>query len=112
MTGSPNPKPSPLEQREIRMIQTAPTRKKEAKVSEPYLAEFESFEKFVSGSSPVWLRAIRTAGIAHFAELGFPTLQHEEWRFTNVAPIVKFPFKPATRSFYNGVAAREIAPFT
>ncbi len=31
---------------------------------------------------------------ARFAELGFPTLEHEDWRFTNLAPILALPFKP------------------
>ena len=94
------------------MIETAPLITKEVKVSEPDLAQFEDFEKAVSGTSPAWLRTIRTAGIAHFAELGFPTTKHEEWRFTNVTPIAKFPFKPATRACHNGVVAAEIASFT
>jgi len=37
---------------------------------------------------------LRQGGFARFAELGFPTLQHEDWRFTNVAPIAKLPFQP------------------
>ena len=41
-----------------------------------------------------WLFPLRKAGLARFAELGFPTLRHEDWRFTNVAPIAKLPFKP------------------
>ena len=58
----------------------------------PYLEKFEQFEKGAKG--PAWVLAARKAGISHFAELGFPTLQDEDWRFTNVAPIARLPFKP------------------
>ena len=43
---------------------------------------------------PAWLLPLRKAGMARFAELGFPTLHDEDWRFTNVAPLAKLPFKP------------------
>ncbi|HXG48056.1 MAG TPA: Fe-S cluster assembly protein SufD [Methylomirabilota bacterium] len=82
------------------------------KESDPYSAVFEPFEKDVSPNTPPWLRALRSAGIAHFSELGFPTPEDEEWRFTNMAPLATFPFRPVTRALQNGVAAREIEPFT
>ena len=39
-----------------------------------------------------WLRKVRAAGFARFSEQGFPTTHDEEWRFTNVAPIVRSKF--------------------
>lgn len=62
--------------------------------TDPYLKAFERFEQAGAGAQPPWLFPLRKAGIARFAELGFPTLKHEDWRFTNVAPIAKLPFKP------------------
>jgi Fe-S cluster assembly protein SufD len=43
-----------------------------------------------------WLREIRDAAFARFAELGFPTTHDEEWRFTNVARIARATFEPQT----------------
>ncbi len=43
-----------------------------------------------------WLQALRERAFARFAELGFPNTHNEEWRFTNVAPIARSTFKPAT----------------
>jgi Fe-S cluster assembly protein SufD len=57
-----------------------------------YLNKFSRFE--LEASQPSWLLPLRKAGIARFAELGFPTLRDEDWRFTNVAPITILPFKP------------------
>ncbi len=42
-----------------------------------------------------WLRQLREAAFARFAELGFPTTHDEEWRFTNVAPIARTDFRVA-----------------
>src|SRR3954464_7850231 len=56
---------------------------------EGVLSVFEEFERAGRGSTPSWVQALHKGGISHFAELGVPTVQHEEWRFTNVAPIAR-----------------------
>src|SRR5438552_10781054 len=66
------------------------------KETDPYLEKFGRFER--EAKQPPWVFPLRKAGLARFIELGFPTLQHEDWRFTNVAPIVKLPFRPAFES--------------
>ena len=43
-------------------------------------------------AGPDAVRALRERAFAQFAATGFPTTQHEEWRFTNVAPIAAEPF--------------------
>jgi hypothetical protein len=45
---------------------------------EPFLKNFERFE---GPLQPSWLLPLRKAGISRFLELGFPTTQHEDWRF-------------------------------
>ena len=58
-----------------------------------------AFEKLTRcASDPVWLHPLRKAGIARFAELGYPTTSHEDWRFTNTTAIAKLPFAPAQNS--------------
>jgi len=64
----------------------------------PYLARFEElFEQEGPNRQPAWLYPIRKAAILRFAELGFPTIQQEDWRYTNTAPIAKLPLHPATK---------------
>src|SRR5262245_30595193 len=81
-----------------------------ARDHDPYLKKFERFEK--ETEAPAWLLPLRKSGLARFSEIGFPTLQHEDYRFTNIAPIAKLPFKPATESDANGVPAEALAKFT
>lgn len=46
-------------------------------------------------AEPKWVYPLRKAGLARFAELGYPTLQHEDWRFTNVEGLASRAFRPA-----------------
>ena len=45
-----------------------------------------------ASSAPAWLKELRAGGIERFAELGFPNMKQEAWRFTNVAPIADTTF--------------------
>lgn len=83
------------------MIQTHARR--ETHQNDPYVSAFERLENSGNDRSPSWIYAIRKAGIDRFAELGFPTLKDEDWRFTNVAPIAKLPFQPVTEYAAEGL---------
>ena len=73
----------------------------------------ETFHKANGAGQPQWLLPLRNAGIATFAELGFPTVRDEDWRFTNVAPIADLPFQPARAAAVNGAESKVLneAPF-
>lgn len=47
---------------------------------------------------PAWLQAARRRSLAAFERRGFPTTRDEDWRFTNVAPIVERAFPPVDGS--------------
>ena len=80
------------------------------KETDPYLETFERFE--AQAKQPAWIFPLRKAGIARFAELGFPTLQQEDWRFTNVAPIAKLPFKPVLQVSRHSLTREALTEFT
>jgi Fe-S cluster assembly protein SufD len=63
---------------------------------EGYLEAFGEFEKHAAGHTLAWLRELRHAAFARFAEVGFPTTHDEDWRFTNTAPIVNTRFALAS----------------
>jgi Fe-S cluster assembly protein SufD len=75
-----------------------------------YLESFTRFERAADGNGAGWLRPIRQAAFARFAELGFPTPRDEDWRFTNVAAIAKTPFVPPPDG-RPGLAREALAPF-
>jgi Fe-S cluster assembly protein SufD len=49
-------------------------------------------------TGPRWLQEIRDRGAARFAQLGFPTVRNEEWRFTSVSQISGAELAPAPAS--------------
>ncbi len=57
-----------------------------------YSKGFEEFRKDAAGKGIQWLEALREEGMKKFLELGFPTPENEDWRFTNVAPIARTAF--------------------
>ena len=58
---------------------------------EPFVKPFSRVESLPQAD---WLLALRRSGLAHFTDLGIPTLAHEDWRFTNLIPLTKLPLEP------------------
>ncbi len=78
------------------MIATNETIRSAASKSEGhYLSLFTEVERRRPGKEPAWLGEIRSRAIRRFADLGFPTSKHEEWKYTSVAPIARQVFSPA-----------------
>ncbi len=57
-------------------------------------------------AAPAWLQPVREAAFARFVELGFPDTHHEEWRFTNVAPIARTRFAAGRQGVVESKAAK------
>lgn len=72
--------------------------------TELLVEKFSQFEALLA--QPKWLAPVRKAGLASFADQGFPTLQDEDWRFTNVAPIAKLNFQLAGEVSANGAETK------
>ncbi len=54
-----------------------------------------NFDRFATqeGIRHPWLEKLRRDAIARFDLVGFPTRKTEAWRFTNIDPIIRTPFK-------------------
>jgi Fe-S cluster assembly protein SufD len=64
----------------------------------PLLSGLRPAQQALAGSGPDWLRAMRRQGLDRFESLGLPTPRDEEWRNTNLSPIVGTRFdSPAER---------------
>src|SRR4051812_30250222 len=70
-----------------------------------HLANFTRLDRTVS-AAPAWLQELRKDGIDRFEVLGFPTIKHEEWRFTDVRPIARTEFKLGVAD--TGSAAKDV----
>lgn len=76
-----------------------------------YRLEFERFTREHADRRPEWISRMRTAAFDRFVELGFPTTRIEEWKYTNVAPIAKTPFRRAAQA-WSTLSVESIEPFT
>ncbi len=55
-----------------------------------------NFEALASANGVTPLRDIRQGAFERFREMGFPTLKHEDWKYTNVAPLSRRSFVRAS----------------
>ena len=74
--------------------------------TEQIVGKFADFAANAVG--PKWLAPLRKAGLASFADQGFPTLHDEDWRFTNVSPVAKLNFHPASPVTANGAESKVV----
>jgi Fe-S cluster assembly protein SufD len=74
--------------------------------TELLVGKFSQLE--AASQQPKWLAPLRKAGLASFADQGFPKLSDEDWRFTNVAPIAKLNFQLAKEVSVNGAESKLI----
>ncbi|MBI3257887.1 MAG: Fe-S cluster assembly protein SufD [Ignavibacteriae bacterium] len=56
------------------------------------LAEFSYREQLLNGNTETPLEILRQDAMRRFAELGFPTVRHEEWKYANIMPALSIPF--------------------
>jgi Fe-S cluster assembly protein SufD len=62
-----------------------------------YVSNFETFENSLNGESLKPIHRVRKEAIANFSNLNFPTTHDEEWRFTNITPLLKYNFQQSEK---------------
>jgi Fe-S cluster assembly protein SufD len=62
------------------------------------------------GPGPAWLQSLRERARMRLGETGFPTTREEEWRFTNMAPLLQLPLHAAEPDERRAGSA-EVKPF-
>lgn len=72
-----------------------------------YRSQFAQTGPRLVGTRLPWLQQARARAFERFAELGFPTLRDEDWKYTSVATLAKRAFKFAPASL-NGVGADQV----
>jgi Fe-S cluster assembly protein SufD len=60
-----------------------------------YREAWESSQRTAARDLPAWVARVRKDALGAFEQLGFPTTDEEDWKYTNVAPIARTDFAPA-----------------
>jgi Fe-S cluster assembly protein SufD len=63
-----------------------------------YISLFNEFERNLNGESKSPVHLLRKKAISDFSNLSFPTNKNEEWRFTNISPLLRHKFKLAVEA--------------
>jgi Fe-S cluster assembly protein SufD len=63
-----------------------------------YISNFKTFEASLNGGSKHPFHELRKTAIEEFESLNFPTIKDEEWKYTNVSPVLNYYFKVETPS--------------
>lgn len=64
-----------------------------------YLDNFKLFEEKLNGDDEKIINSFRKNAIENFSNLNFPTTKDEEWKYTNISPILNYKFKPVLVDF-------------
>jgi Fe-S cluster assembly protein SufD len=79
-------------------------------VKQHYTAEFSRAHD--GRKDPAWLGSLRQAGLERFLATGFPTLEDEDWKYTNVAALAKTPFEAGGPSKTDGLTTAQLQLLT
>ncbi len=66
-----------------------------AKPENNYQTAFQTLRQ--AKPTVAWVELVRESAMDRFELLGFPTVKDEEWKYTNLAPVSKESFLPATK---------------
>ncbi|MCH7963491.1 MAG: Fe-S cluster assembly protein SufD [Bacteroidetes bacterium] len=64
-----------------------------------FIKNFNAFEESLNGENTPLLHRVRKEAFKNFNELSFPTVKDEEWRFTNISPLLKYNFTLPSEDF-------------
>lgn len=76
-----------------------------------FISEFQKFESSLNGEAISTFHKIRQNAIASFNELGFPVKRLEEWKYTNINPILKHNFKQAFSDYKIDLSKEDIESY-
>ena len=76
-----------------------------------YLNLYRDFENRLNGEKVRPVHKLRKAAIEKFAEIDFPNLHQEDWRFTDIGPILGHTFAYAAKKAAGNIPAGRLSPF-
>jgi Fe-S cluster assembly protein SufD len=60
-----------------------------------YIGSFDKFEQGLNGAKLKPVHQLRKSAIEEFSNLNFPTVKDEEWKHTNISPLLNYNFAPS-----------------
>lgn len=69
----------------------------------------DALQRSHDASDPAWLVTLRTEALERFREHGLPTTKHEEWRYTNLKPLLGMTFALEADDPQDMMALRDLA---
>src|SRR5262249_20546549 len=76
-----------------------------------YASEFLRHQEHARRQPP-WLGLVRKVALERFSALGFPTLDDEEWKYTNMTPIARSAYRLGSESKPTGVSVEHLQRIT
>lgn len=73
--------------------------------------DFQEFEKSLNGEAGSELHKIRREAIKHFDTLGFPAKKLEEWKYTNLSPVLKHDYRNSVTGYTSTLTENDIKDF-
>ncbi len=67
------------------------------------IADFHLSQAKLNGKAALPIHQLRGEAMQNFDKLGFPTIRHEEWKYSNVSNLVKQTFDFHTKTEFNQV---------
>ncbi len=77
-----------------------------------YRTAFENMQAEDARTLPAWVLRLRESAMERFEGVGFPTIDVEDWKYTNVAPIAKSAFALVAANSRTEVSAEVVASFS
>lgn len=76
-----------------------------------YIEEYPEIQLTLPGQGLVWLDQLRRLSLSQFSTHGFPTIREEDWRYTNVMPLIKKSFQSAVTKRNTGLASHAVEAY-
>ncbi len=81
---------------------------KDRAVCDAFIRDFQNLEAQLNGQSSTPFHEKRVRAITTFAELGFPNMRQEKWKYTSIAPLLKEKFQLASA---HKITEKALQPF-
>jgi len=81
-----------------------------AREKENYFSADQLFATSREDKGPQWLIQLREKAGEHYSQTDFPSTHDEEWKYTNVAPILKVPYRQCFELDLQNLAPDSIIP--